>query len=779
MKNKLFILAIVLGLSVQFATAQAPKLKIGNNPTVINGSAAIEIESTNRGLLVSRLTASQRDAIATPAAGLLIYNTSNNTFEVYKSSCSCWVTVNDGGNSPSTNVENTAPTVTSLNFSGAAIVGKPITLNYTYEDKQNDPQGNTTILWQVAITNSGADVTTISGATTVTYTPAAIDSGRWIRAIVTPRATTGVLNGVQTFSDWQLVESSTIPTANNIVVTGTPQQGSLLTGTYTFAGGSGTEDTNVTTGSADTWQTALTNTGVGIVNAPLYGSTQYNTTYRPQSDLLGRYIRFGVRAKDNAGLQATNFVFSPWVGPITAAPDTAPVANNVSFSPNPAVNSTLTASYTFFDANNDAEGGSTFQWYRADSATGTNSVAIAGATSLTYIPTSADQNKFLGIGVTPKSLTGANTTGSQVIYYHPSAVLSAAAFTFTSSSIKQLPFFAVNRTMNTLNAIQVEIDVTAIGGITFSTNTVNGYSFSANYTATVTGIQWVTLTATGTQVAYNASGDNFTITGVASSTLTKSINIFNSITGAALTTYSNGTENFSSNTNCTNALISTGYNSSTCTGNVTVGSNSYPVVLINGQCWMQTNLKEAPTAPCAAAINTGCNVWINSSAADVGSYGFYNTTTTNGSAGWATTEPAANEGSLYQWSAAMNGATTERAKGVCPNGFHIPSDCEWMYLEHGLGLSISNQNIMGGWRNNTGEGNKLKASGNNSSNFSALLNGSRDPSGTFFNRTVETHIWTSSPIGNNAIRRLLGSNTGVSRSHDPKINAFSVRCLKD
>jgi hypothetical protein len=63
-----------------------------------HASAAFEVNSTTQGMLIPRMDSPQRDAITTPANGLLIFNTSNNSFEVYKSSCSCWVRVADNGN---------------------------------------------------------------------------------------------------------------------------------------------------------------------------------------------------------------------------------------------------------------------------------------------------------------------------------------------------------------------------------------------------------------------------------------------------------------------------------------------------------------------------------------------------------------------------------------------------------------------------------------------------------------------------------------------------------
>ena len=103
-------------------------------------------------------------------------------------------------------------------------------------------------------------------------------------------------------------------------------------------------------------------------------------------------------------------------------PQQAPEAKNVSYSPAPQANVLLTGSYDYYDVNGDPEGTTTFQWYRADDASGLNAVAISGATGSTYTPTLADENKYIGFGVTPVAQTG-TLVGEEEIYYHPDATL--------------------------------------------------------------------------------------------------------------------------------------------------------------------------------------------------------------------------------------------------------------------------------------------------------------------------------------------------------------------
>ena len=53
------------------------------NGTAATGSSLVQIDSTTQGVLLPRMTTTQRDAIGSPATGLEIYNTTTNRKEVY------------------------------------------------------------------------------------------------------------------------------------------------------------------------------------------------------------------------------------------------------------------------------------------------------------------------------------------------------------------------------------------------------------------------------------------------------------------------------------------------------------------------------------------------------------------------------------------------------------------------------------------------------------------------------------------------------------------------
>lgn len=80
-----FLLFSVLSCSVN-----AQSLAINTDGSTANASAMLDIKSTTRGLLIPRLTKTQRDAIASPAAGLLIYQTGPDSVGFYYYQYSKW-----------------------------------------------------------------------------------------------------------------------------------------------------------------------------------------------------------------------------------------------------------------------------------------------------------------------------------------------------------------------------------------------------------------------------------------------------------------------------------------------------------------------------------------------------------------------------------------------------------------------------------------------------------------------------------------------------------------
>ena len=67
---------------------------VGVNTPTIDASAAFQVNSTTKGYLMPRLTTTQRNAITTPATGLLIYNTTTNSLDYYNGTS--WIVTQSG-----------------------------------------------------------------------------------------------------------------------------------------------------------------------------------------------------------------------------------------------------------------------------------------------------------------------------------------------------------------------------------------------------------------------------------------------------------------------------------------------------------------------------------------------------------------------------------------------------------------------------------------------------------------------------------------------------------
>ncbi len=147
-------------------------------------------------------------------------------------------------------------------------------------------------------------------------------------------------------------------------------------------------------------------------------------------------------------------------------------------------------------------------------------------------------------------------------------------------------------------------------------------------------------------------------------------------------------------------------------------------------------------------------------------------------------------GALYQWNEMMQYTTTPGVQGICPPGWHLPTDEEWKQLEGevdaqygypdpewdnlGLrgfdaGLNLKSTN---GW--NPG------GSGTNLYGFTALAGGWQNYLGPFTGMMAGVTFWTSSDNGGtSAWRRRLTYNTDkVDRVEFGKGSGRYVRCLK-
>ena len=126
-------------------------------------------------------------------------------------------------------ISGIAPGAINVFISGTPQVGQILTGNYTYVDTEGDLEGDSIFRWR-------RDNVYIAGATAETYFLVAADERALIRFEVTPVAQTGTSRGLATTSEpvgpVTLVPDP--PTARSVSISGIPQVGQLLTGSYTY-----------------------------------------------------------------------------------------------------------------------------------------------------------------------------------------------------------------------------------------------------------------------------------------------------------------------------------------------------------------------------------------------------------------------------------------------------------------------------------------------------------------------------------------------------------------
>lgn len=119
---------------------------------------------------------------------------------------------------------------------------------------------------------------------------------------------------------------------------------------------------------------------------------------------------------------------------------------------------------------------------------------------------------------------------------------------------------------------------------------------------------------------------------------------------------------------------------------------------------------------------------------------------------------------------------TYPVRGVCPEGWHLPTQTEWKTLFTAVGGSSTAGKMLkstSGW-NSSGNGTDAYS-------FSALPAGLRNYNGYYDFEGYYAYFWSSTVSnGNYAYLMYLGySYDGASLDNDGKDIGFSVRCVKD
>ena len=85
MKTKYTLFFCLFCFQFTFHFLQAQNVGINTDSSVPDASAMLDIKSSNKGLLIPRMTTVQRNAVAAPATGLLVFDTNTNSFWYYSS----------------------------------------------------------------------------------------------------------------------------------------------------------------------------------------------------------------------------------------------------------------------------------------------------------------------------------------------------------------------------------------------------------------------------------------------------------------------------------------------------------------------------------------------------------------------------------------------------------------------------------------------------------------------------------------------------------------------
>lgn len=204
-----------------------------------------------------------------------------------------------------------------------------------------------------------------------------------------------------------------------------------------------------------------------------------------------------------------------------------------------------------------------------------------------------------------------------------------------------------------------------------------------------------------------------------------------------------------------------------------LSGNTYYTVMIGAREWMAENLGTLVYSTGEPiSEKTDITEWGNDTQ---GAYSWYNNDQVTYSGAY---------GALYNWHAVNN------PDGLCPAGWHVPTDEEWKDMELTLGMDPAEADLTG-YRGDD-EGGMLKESGlehwyspnsgaTNSTGFTARPGGTRDNNGSFFDIGFNAWFWTSTDFENIPYSRNIDTyDSGISRiNYVGKNYGLSIRCIRN
>ena len=380
--------------------------------------------------------------------------------------------------------------------------------------------------------------------------------------------------------------------------------------------------------------------------------------------------------------------------------------------------------------------------------------ATTGEAKIKYIASEKSETVTNTLKSTKATITMLYTTGDNLRFTGYAGSLTAIVNDVPTSS-KTITF--------TFVALLPTVTTTAASSITATTATSGGnVTDDGGVTVTARGVCYATTAnpTTANSTVANGSGTGTFVANITGLTASTPYYVRAYATNSVGTAYGN------------QISFTTG-GSSSCGQSFTDSRDAtvYPTVQIGTQCWMGKNLAYLPSVVGPA---TGSDI--------IPYYYVYGYNGTSVSVAKATYNYI-NYGVLYNWKAAMNGAASSTAnpsgvQGICPTGWHLPSDAEWTQLSTYLGGPY-------------GVGDKLKETGNthwttsnnnatNSSGFTALPGGCRSIYGNFGNIGSSGYWWTST-VSNLSLYAATYRTIyyQLTSGNEDTRTAFSVRCVKD
>ena len=219
-----------------------------------------------------------------------------------------------------------------------------------------------------------------------------------------------------------------------------------------------------------------------------------------------------------------------------------------------------------------------------------------------------------------------------------------------------------------------------------------------------------------------------------------------------------------------------------------IDGNTYDAVQIGEQIWMAENLRTTRYAD-------GTTIPMGTSTSSTTAYRYAPGPNYSNDENM---DYVAHSGYLYNWPAVMHGESSSETnpsgvQGICPNGWHVPSDLEWNRLTTYLSnhsdylCSGSSYNIAkalastSGWQlsdeHECAVGND--PSTNNASGFSAPPAG--DYNGNYLDFGFRAYFWSATSNSDYVASGcyINYKYASVTRISSIRCNGFSVRCLHD